>query len=121
MMALLLLVFVGLPMLMFVLYVIGIQAERPTLFMPIRLVCLMFGVAALILDFILEWTVISVYLWQWPKEAGEGATKTEWTISDRLNRLCLENTTTGKVALVVSRILNYFAYGNNHIPNAVGR
>jgi hypothetical protein len=114
-------VFLGLPILMFVLYVIGIQYERITLPMPVRLFCLVFALPALILDFILEWTVISVYLWQWPQDADDGTGNTEWTISDRLNRLCLQTDWRGSVTLAISKVLNTFAYRNNHIPNAVGR
>ena len=101
-------IFLGLPILMYVLYIIGIQFERTTWPLPLRLLCLCFALPALILDFILEWTLISLYLGQWPQDADDGSGKTEWTISDRLNRLCLQTDWRGQIALgahLVQRLL----------------
>lgn len=112
--------FLGLPILMFVLYVIGIQYQRLTWWGWVRAICGFFALIALLLDFILNWSLLSLYYWQWP-ERGTERYKTEWTFSDRLNRLCLTTGWRGSVALPISKVLNIFAYKHDHIPNAVGR
>ena len=111
--------FLGLPLLMLMLYVVGIQFERPTLWTPLRYICVPVALIALFLDVILNWSLFSVYLRQWPEyEITDTVQCVEWTFSERINRLCLERSWQGRMSLAIGRFLNFFAYGNDHIPNA---
>jgi hypothetical protein len=111
----------GLPVIMFAAYVVGIQYQNLKLWMPLRV----FATAVVVfitlpLDVFLNWTLFSLYLFQFPKVTPD-VPKSEWTFSDRVNRQCLEDTMRGRICLVIGRVLNFFCPSHDHIPNAVGR
>jgi hypothetical protein len=103
--------------LIFVGYVIGIQYERPTIWMWVRVICAIIAFFTAILDFFANWIQFTILFFQLPKRS-DGTTKTEWTISDRVNRTCLEGGIRGFVSLAIGKLLNVFSYGNVHCPNA---
>jgi hypothetical protein len=104
-----------------ILYPIAIQYEREkmplwvqywfgiTVF-PIwaRYICAMFAIFALIIDVIANWTELSIVFLSFPK-------RREYTFSDRLARLVNETGWRTKLAIPISKALNYFAY-KDHIP-----
>jgi len=105
------LIFVKLPLLLLILYIIGIQYERTTLPASVRTICEAIAILALLLDVTLNYSVFTVYFLQLP-ETGE------YTFSERINRLCLTSGWRSAISNFIGRILNFFAPGNNHIPNA---
>jgi hypothetical protein len=117
----LLFILVGLPVAMFIAYLIGIQYQNEKLWMIVRGACLFEVVLiALPLDALLNWTLFSFYLLQFPK-VYPAVPKTEWTFSDRVNRQCQEDSLRGKVCLLIGKVLNYTCPTHDHIPNAIGR
>jgi hypothetical protein len=103
-----LLVFVGLPALMLVLYTVGIQYERKNKY-EVAFKCV--AALALVLDVILNWTLFALYLWDWPKYRLH-----EWTLSTRLVRLNLDLGWRGVISRGLSVVLNYIAPSKIHIP-----
>ncbi|WP_342617241.1 hypothetical protein [Rhodoferax sp. GW822-FHT02A01] len=112
----LLLFFIGQPLALFIGYAVGIQYESETLPAWLRFVFEVIVCLALIIDFIANMTVLSIYLWELPQIHD----RREWTFSTRLERLCLDTTTwQGRTALQVALLLNRIAPpGKPHIKNA---
>lgn len=105
----------GLPASMLLLYTIGIQYQREGWWTWVRGVCKVVAGFALLLDFLLNWTLFSVYLWELPLSAPKVA-KTEWTLSDRLERLVLESGWRAAIGRPLARLLNWIAPpGHIHI------
>ena len=110
-----------LPLLMLVLYAIGIQYQRESLPQWLRDVCLGVASLALVLDVLLNWTLFSLYLWELPRWK-DGEIKPEYTFSDRLERLVLTNGWRGAVARPIALMLNWIAPpGHPHIHNAISK
>jgi hypothetical protein len=108
----LVLFFVGLPGALFFAYAIGIQYERESLPHWLRDVCLIVAGIAVLIDVVAEWTVLSIYLLEWPKDR-------EYTFSDRLERLVTETGWRSRVAWPIARLLNRISPpGRPHIINA---
>ena len=99
---------VWLPLLMLVLYAVGIQYQRESLPQWLRDVCSGVAVFGLVLDVLLNWTLFSLYLWELPRW-GKGQPKPEYTFSDRLERLWSDATWRGKVARPIALLLNWIA------------
>lgn len=107
--------FIGLPGALFVGYTIGIQYQRESWWLWVRMVCLLVAGVTMLLDVIAEWTVLSIYMFEFPEPG-------EYTFSDRLERLCLESGWRGWIGLRISRLLNWIAPpGHPHINNAIGK
>lgn len=112
---------IGLPALLLALYAIGIQYQRESLPTRLRSALRWAAGAALVLDVLLNWTLFSLYCWEWPHWKVDQV-KPEWTFSDRLERLSLQTDWRGTVALSIGRVLNWIAPpGHPHIHNAVGK
>jgi hypothetical protein len=107
-----LLFFVGLPGALFFAYAIGIQYQRESLPRWLRNVCEVIAGFALLIDVAAEWTVLSLYLWERPRQH-------EYTFSDRLERLVTENGWRSRIAWPIALLLNWIAPpGHPHILNA---
>lgn len=80
----------------------------------LRYICGVIAFLALLVDVPSNWSVLSIYMRQWPKQG-------EWTFSTRLERLCLDLMIwQGRAALQIARVLNWIAPpGKPHIKNAV--
>lgn len=105
--------FVGLPVALFFAYAIGIQYQRESWPQWARNVCLVIAGIAVVIDVLAEWTVLSLYLWERPKEH-------EYTFSDRLERLVTETGWRSRIAWPIALLLNAIAPpGHPHIKNAV--
>lgn len=112
--------FVGLPVILLIGYAIGIQYQRESLPMVLRAVCAVVGVVALLLDVLANWTVLSVYMLEWPRWRAD-VVHAEWTFSTRLERLWFDAGWRGKVARPIARLLNRLSPpGHPHIKAAVG-
>lgn len=107
-----------LPLLLLVLYSIGIQYNRKGLPEPLVSICEMVAGIALVLDFILNWTLFSFYFWELP-HLQIGDQKTEWTFSDRLERLIFATTPRRTIARSIAWLLNVIDPNHNHIKNFV--
>lgn len=104
--------FIGLPLALAITYAIGIQYQRESLWTWVRFVCMCVAVAAIFIDVIAQWTVLSLYLWEWPKHQ-------EYTFSDRLERLVNDTGWRGAIARPIALVLNWIAPpGHPHIINA---
>lgn len=109
----LVLFFVGLPVALFFAYAIGIQYQRESWWQWARNVCLVIAGIAVLIDVLAEWTVLSLYLWELPREH-------EYTFSDRLERLVTETGWRSRIAWPIALLLNWIAPpGHPHIKNAV--
>lgn len=80
--------------LLWVLYVIGIQYQRGGWWR----VCLLAALPALILNVLMNFTVLAVLTWDRPKRG-------EWTFSQRLGRLILDTGWRGTLAWYIARYL----------------
>lgn len=80
--------------LLWVLYLVGIQYQRGGWWR----VCLVAALPALILNVVMNYTVLAVLTWDWPK-------KGEWTFSKRLGRLVLDTGWRGTLAWYTARYL----------------
>jgi hypothetical protein len=123
--------FVGLPMALFFAYAIGVQYERERwpdwlpllrgrrLPMWLRAVCACVAAFGLVIDVLANWTVLAIYLWEWPKRR-PSVMHTEWTFSTRLERLVLTYGWRWCISWRIARMLNWIAPpGKPHIHNAV--
>ncbi|MEY2688890.1 MAG: hypothetical protein RL375_3088 [Pseudomonadota bacterium] len=81
-------------LLLWLLYVVGIQYQRGGWWRFLVLVAL----PALLLNVILNYTVLALLTWDWPQRG-------EWTFSKRLERLVLAPGWRGDVAFYVARHL----------------
>ena len=118
---LILIVFIGLPGGLFFGYCIGIQYQRDAWWLWVRCICAIVLTWALVIDVAANWTSLSVYFWEFPREPPD-VDSTEWTFSERLERLVLTDGWRGRIALAIARFLNRVAPpGHPHIKNAVGR
>lgn len=116
-------VFVGLPLVLLVLYAVGIQHERPALRRGLAnqiLWLVLAGVAwiALVVDVLLNWTVLCIYFWEWPRRRPQ-VHKTEWTLTERLERLVLATGWRSTLARGVAHLLNWFSPTHDHIKNVL--
>lgn len=122
--------FVGLPMALFFAYAIGVQYERERWpdWLPLlrgrqfpvwlRAICAVVAAVGLVIDVLANWTVLSLYLWEWPKWR-PWVMHTEWTFSTRLERLVLSQGWRSRIAWPIARQLNWIAPpGKPHIHNA---
>jgi hypothetical protein len=92
------------PLLMLVLYAIGIQYERGGLWS----VCMFIAAIGYVFDVFLQYTLAQVYFW-------EIAPQGEATISARLARLIERKDWRGDVARRLASTLNRLAPSGNHI------
>ena len=99
-----LLLLIGLPIILAMLYPIAIQYERGGLF---RLL-LPITIAALIIDVVLNYTTLAILTWDRP-------CKGEWTFSKRLKRLKTDAGWRGKAVAPIIKYLNRFAPDGNHV------
>lgn len=105
---------------MLVLYAVGIQYQRESLPQWLRGVCSGVVILALVLDVLLNWTLFSLYLWEWPRWKVDRL-KPEYTFSDRLERLWSDTTWRGTIARPIALLLNWIAPPSHpHIHNAIG-
>lgn len=117
--------FLGLPMALFFAYAIGIQYQREAwpVWMPLlgskpfpqwlRDICEVVAAIALLIDVPANWTVLSLYFWEWPGP-------NEYTFSTRLERLVTQTGWRSRIAWPIARLLNRIAPpGHPHIKNAV--
>lgn len=112
--------FIGIPVILLISYAIGIQYQRESLPMLLRAVCAAVAVVALLLDVLANWTVLSVYMLEWPRWRAD-VVHAEWTFSTRLERLWFDTSWRGKVARQIARLLNWLSPpGHPHIKAAVG-
>lgn len=98
---------------LFVFYSIGIQFERGGLCK----ILVIFLVPGLIIDILLNIFPFSLIVWDKPFQYSKFLGRREFTISDRLERFCLESGIRGKVSNIVSAVLNIIA-PKPHIKNA---
>jgi hypothetical protein len=114
----LLLFFVGQPVALFFGYSLGIQYQRESWPQWARNVCEFVAGFALLIDVLANWTVLSIYLWEWPRWK-QNELQPEWTFSTRLERLWFDTGWRGRVARPIARLLNWIAPpGHPHIKNA---
>lgn len=107
-----------LPVLLLVLYSIGVQYNRKGLPEPFVAICKVAAAIALVLDFVLNWTLLSLYLWELPRPR-IGDQKPEWTFSDRIERLVFDTGWRRVVARPIAWLLNVIDPNHNHIKNFV--
>ncbi len=96
-----------------ILYVFSIQYERG----GIWLLCGIFIGPALILDFLVNTIFFTVYFIDLPFKQSEFLNRTEWTLSDRLERLVLVDNPRKHLARPIAKLLNTIAPSGNHIKN----
>jgi hypothetical protein len=105
---------VGLPVLMLALYAVGIQYQRESLPQWLRNVCECIAGFALLLDAVLNWSLFSLYLWEWPRWK-ENELQPEWTFSTRLERLIRQVGWRSNIARRIAAVLNFIAPSGRHI------
>jgi hypothetical protein len=111
--------FIGAPLLLLALYAVAIQAESDTLWEPLRMLCQLATLPALLLDTALNWTVFCVWFLELPQRHPQ-VPKTEWTLSERLERLAaLPNSWRGALARVIARLLNAIAPNHDHVKSVI--
>jgi hypothetical protein len=106
--------FLGLPMALFFGYSVGIQFKRESWPQWLRNVCEVVVCFALVVDFIANMTVLSIYLWELPQIHE----LREWTFSTRLERLWSDTTWRGRIARPIARMLNFIDPLHCHIKAA---
>lgn len=99
-----------LPLLMLVLYAIGIQYQRTTLPQWLRGLCELVAVIAAILDFALNWSLFAFFFWDWPQRD-----RGEWMLSERMPRLNLDMGWRGQISRSLTIVLNRLAPSGKHI------
>ena len=101
------------PLLLAALYPIAIQYERGGWWQIFYLV----AIPALIIDFIANLIPLSILLFEHPLKYSPTLHRTEYTFSDRLERLVFETNWRGPVARVTAKTLNTIAPSKVHIRN----
>jgi hypothetical protein len=105
-------------LLLLVLYSIGVQYNRKGLPEWAVILCEMVAGIALVLDFVLNWTLFSLYLWELPRFQ-LGDQKPEWTFSDRIERLVFDTGWRRVIIRPIAWLLNVIDPNHNHIKNFV--
>lgn len=101
------------PILLAALYPIAIQYERGGWWQIFYIV----AIPALIVDAIANWIPLSILLFELPFKYSPTLHRTEYTFSDRLERLVFEINWRGPVARFVAKTLNTIAPSKVHIKN----